>query len=125
MALDLRIATHGTHGNPRYTVYTVPNARQVFVELDILMHTEDHHDVRTTLTIDDDLAPKIEDEMRRSGASFKETVNRLLRLGLLAGEYREPAGHFRVRARPLGARSGLDFDNIGDLIETLEGPEAR
>jgi hypothetical protein len=81
--------------------------------------------VRTTLTIDDDLAPKIDAEMRRTGRSFKETVNRLLRLGLTTRQELGRPSRFEVRARPLGARPGLDLDNVGELLEQLEGPTRR
>jgi hypothetical protein len=81
--------------------------------------------VRTTITIDDDLAPKLEAEMRRTGRSFKATINHLLRLGLATRrELRKPT-KFEVRARPLGARPGLNFDNVADLLEQLEGPARR
>lgn len=37
--------------------------------------------MRTTLTLDDDVVALIEDERRRTGESFRATVNRLLRRG--------------------------------------------
>jgi hypothetical protein len=76
--------------------------------------------VRTTLSIDDDVASILDQEMRRSGNSFKETVNRLLRLGLMASKApgRKP---FVVTARPLGLPSGMSYDNVEELIESLEG----
>ena len=81
--------------------------------------------MRTTITIDDDLAPKLDAEMRRSGRSFKATINHLLRLGLATRrELRKPT-KFAVRARPLGARAGLDFDNVEELLDALEGPARR
>jgi uncharacterized protein (DUF4415 family) len=40
--------------------------------------------MRTTLTLDDDVVAKLKEEMRRSGRSFKETVNAVLRNGLNA-----------------------------------------
>jgi hypothetical protein len=83
-----------------------------------------HHDVRTTLSIDDDIAAILEQEMRRSGDSFKETVNRLLRLGLLAS--REPGKKkFRVVPRALGLPRGTNYDNVEELIESLEGAAHR
>ena len=81
--------------------------------------------MRTTLTLDEDVAARLRREMRRSGQSFKETVNTLLRHALAAKRTPRPASSFRVRARPLGLRPGLDYDNVGDLIEQLEGPQAR
>ena len=60
--------------------------------------------MRTTLTLDDDVAAKLRAEARKSGRSFKETVNQVLRLGLHTGE--KPAsksngnnGHSTLRAR--------------------------
>jgi hypothetical protein len=40
--------------------------------------------VRTTLTIDDDVATLLESENRRAGEPMKQTVNRVLRAGLTA-----------------------------------------
>jgi hypothetical protein len=59
---------------------------------------------------------------RRSGKSFKEVVNELLRVGLLEETKREPCKPFRVNARPMRARRGIDLDNVGDLLEQIEGP---
>ncbi|PYY05889.1 MAG: hypothetical protein DMG69_25080 [Acidobacteria bacterium] len=38
--------------------------------------------VRTTLTLDDDVAAKLRAEARRTGSPFKQLVNNLLRLAL-------------------------------------------
>jgi len=80
--------------------------------------------VRTTLTLDQDVWAKLRSEARRSGRPFKQLVNELLRRALV--ERRPaPVEPFRVRARALGVRPGLDYDNIGELLEQLEGPVAR
>jgi hypothetical protein len=42
--------------------------------------------VRTTLSLDDDLAHRLREESRKSGVSFKKIVNHFLRLGLTAGK---------------------------------------
>lgn len=81
-----------------------------------------HHDVRTTLTLDDDVKAKLDQEMRKSGKSFKEAVNYYLRLGLNAPARTKPAKPFVVRARPLGLPPGLSYDNVEELIEQFEGP---
>ena len=78
--------------------------------------------MRTTLTLDDDVVRKLKAEMHRSGKSFKETVNECLRRGLNARREIEPAKPLVVRARPLGLRPGLSYDNIGELLEQVEGP---
>jgi hypothetical protein len=38
--------------------------------------------MRVAITLDDDLATMIHEEMERSGETFKVAVNRLMRLGL-------------------------------------------
>ena len=78
--------------------------------------------MRTTLTLDEDIIAKLNAEMRRSGKSFKETVNNFLRVGLNMQREMKSAGRFKVRARPLGVVPGLNYDNIGELLEQLEGP---
>jgi len=78
--------------------------------------------MRTTLTLDDDVYHKIEDEVRTSGKTYKEIVNRLLRRALLTRSRTEPQEAFKVRCRRLGSRPGLNYDNIGELIEQVEGP---
>ncbi len=78
--------------------------------------------MRTTLTLDDDVAARLKAEERRTGQSFKELVNGLLRLGLSVRHASPRRGPFVVRARPLGARRGVSLDNIGELLEQVEGP---
>jgi hypothetical protein len=97
----------------------------VAADLDIMMRNGYHQDVRTTLTIDDDIAAKINAEMRRSGKSFKETVNEALRIGLNARKEFKSSEPFKVRARSLGTYPGLNYDNIGELLEHIEGPSHR
>ncbi len=78
--------------------------------------------MRTTLTIDDDVAFKLKNEAKKAvGKSFKEFVNETLRLGLIAREEsnRETSA-FRVRSRQLGVNKGLNYDNIGELLEQIE-----
>ncbi len=81
--------------------------------------------MRTTLTLDDDVADKLREESRKSGKSFKATVNDALRRGLSARSRPGGGGRFRVRARPLGRRPGLDYDRVSELLEQIEGPIAR
>ena len=86
----------------------------------------DHHNVRTTLTLDEDVADGLKAEVRRSGKPLGAVVNECLRLALLSnsGPVKEPP--FVVRARDLGTlRCGLSFDNVGDLLEEAEGPLHR
>jgi len=80
--------------------------------------------VRTTLTLDEDVRAKLEAEMRRTGRSFKDTVNETLRIGLTASRP-QPTKPFKIQARDLGARPGFNFDNIEELLDQIEGPMRR
>lgn len=80
--------------------------------------------MRTTLSLDDDVAKLLRSELRRSGASLKATVNHFLRLGLMATG-KQQRKQFQVHPRPLGLPSGLSYDNVEDLIEALEGATHR
>lgn len=81
--------------------------------------------MRTTLTLDDDVRAKLEAEMRKTGRSFKETVNEVLRVGLNARGEAKPAKPFKIYARDLGTRPGINFDNIEELLDQIEGPMRR
>ena len=65
---------------------------------------------------------KLKDRMARSGASFKATLNDNLRRGLEQPTEDELARPFRVRPRSMGLRPGIDLDNIGGLLDLLDGP---
>ena len=83
--------------------------------------------MRTTLTLDDDLAAKLVSLARRTGRPFRDVVNETLRQGLLQQPPSQTASErFVVRARDLGeVTPGLNMDNIGELLEQLEGPWHR
>lgn len=81
--------------------------------------------MRTTLTIDDDIAVLIEQERRRSGDSFKSTVNGLLRRGLTAERNPQPRKRFVIKPRKMGLPPGLSYDSIPDLLGAIEGPYHR
>jgi hypothetical protein len=78
--------------------------------------------VRTTLTLDDDVASKVKAEARKSGRAFKEVVNGLLRVALNTKRVPTANQKFKVDARPMGLLPGIDLDNVGQLLEQLEGP---
>src|SRR4029077_17308544 len=82
-----------------------------------------HHDVsmRTTLTLDEDLARQLQEMARRAGISFKEIVNDTLRKGINRGE--KPAAQiprFTVKPKACGFRSGVDPLRLNQLNDELE-----
>lgn len=81
--------------------------------------------MRTTLTLDDDVAALLRKEMGNSGLSFKEMVNHYLRLGIVQGKRGLARKPFEVKSRKLGLPPGMSYDCIGQLLEDLEGPLHR
>jgi hypothetical protein len=79
--------------------------------------------VRTTLTLDDDVASLLKKEARKSGESFKQVVNRYLRAGLNGKP--APRKPFKVTPWNLQPPPGQTFDKVEELIEFLEGPYHR
>jgi hypothetical protein len=77
--------------------------------------------VRTTLSIDEDVAKLLRMEMRRSGSPFKVIVNHFLRVGLMNSRKPERK-RFVVHPLPLKLPAGLSYDNVEELLEALEGP---
>ena len=78
--------------------------------------------MRTTITLDEDVIAKIRAKMQKTGASFKDVVNEMLRTGLLVAEKAAQQEPFKVNARPLGVRPGLNYDCMSELLEQVEGP---
>jgi hypothetical protein len=78
--------------------------------------------MRTTLTLDDDVAAKLRTESQRAGRPFREIVNETLRQGLESQRATAQRRAFKVTARDLGnLRAGLSVDNIAELVEHVEG----
>jgi hypothetical protein len=82
--------------------------------------------MRTTVTLEDDVAAKLKAEARRTGKPFKTVLNECLRVALSSGRERARAAPFRIEPRDLGAlRPGLSLDNVAELLDLVEGPESR
>lgn len=77
-------------------------------------------DMRTTLTLADDVAAAVERVRRERSVGLSEAVNDLVRAGLVQQRRATP---FQQKTHDLGP--GIDYSNIGDAIETLDGPAAR
>jgi hypothetical protein len=68
-----------------------------------------HHDVRTrtAVTLDPDVDRMLKEEMRPSGTSFREALNRAVRRGL-ADSVATQRKAFKLRPRRLSLRLGID-----------------
>jgi len=80
--------------------------------------------VRTTLTLDRDVADRLEKEMRRTRKGLKATINDALRRGLrMAGTSPRPV-RFEVRPHAFGVRPGIDLDRMNQLVDELDAEHA-
>lgn len=77
--------------------------------------------MRTTVTLDPDVAAKLRFLARERGVSFKAALNDAVRTGLTAGA--SPTRRFRVHARPLGVRPGVNLDKALSLAGEIEDTE--
>ncbi|MSU48921.1 MAG: hypothetical protein EXS37_07535 [Opitutus sp.] len=75
--------------------------------------------MRTTLTIDDDLAGILRRKSRELGKSFKELVNMALRKGL-AEDSTEKNHEVIVRPHDFGRNPGIDLNRLNQLVDELE-----
>ena len=82
--------------------------------------------MRTTVTLDDDVERLLRDTMHRTRRSFKETLNRAIRDGLMGR--RQPAGKlkpFVLTPRPMALREGIDPTALNKLADELEVDAVR
>jgi len=79
--------------------------------------------MRTTVTLDPDIAARLRSIARERGISFKEALNGALRRGLTSGD----AGSkrpYRLASRRLELRPGVDLEHALRLAGELEDAEA-
>jgi hypothetical protein len=79
--------------------------------------------MRTTLTLDPDVAAKAKLGAARLRKPFKEVINAALRVGLEEIMAPPAAKAYRTKPRPLGLRRGFSYDNISELIAAAEGED--
>jgi hypothetical protein len=76
--------------------------------------------MRTTVTLDPDVAAKLNELARQRGMSFKEVLNSTVRAGLAAEIAPRP---YRLPTAQLGLRPGLDLDGALRLAAAMEDDE--
>jgi hypothetical protein len=76
--------------------------------------------MRTTLTLDDDVAVRL--KQLKGFSSFKEAVNEALRAGLehLETPSTVPQRPYKVQAVDLGGLKIKNVDNIAEILDLLE-----
>jgi hypothetical protein len=80
--------------------------------------------VRTTLTIDEDVAVEIERLRRSRGATLKGVVNEALRLGLQQMQTPVRVKPFRTKTFDMGAPL-IDIDNVAQALAYSEGEDFK
>jgi hypothetical protein len=78
--------------------------------------------VRTTVSLDPDLAASLRELARQRGDSFTDTLNSTLRRGLAAGRARS-GRPYRLASRRLGLRPGIDLEHALHVAAELEDAE--
>jgi plasmid stability protein len=79
--------------------------------------------MRTTLTIDDQLAQALKERAHRSGKSFKQVVNETLRAGLVAAAARH-SRPYKIKPAALGGvLPGVNLDKALALADAIEDQE--
>jgi hypothetical protein len=79
--------------------------------------------MRTTITIDDEVAARLKELQHRSRSTFKDTVNAVLLRGLLAGGAPSSDPEFRVEPFAGGFASGLDSTKLNQLLDEWEADD--
>ena len=80
--------------------------------------------MRTTLTLDDDLAGLLRQQATTLGVSFKEIVNRTLRAGLSREMAPRDVPAPKTIPHSFGFRPGVDPDKLNQLADELEAEAA-
>jgi hypothetical protein len=81
--------------------------------------------MRTTLTLDDDVAAAIEHRRQERNHSLKQEVNELIRVGLMHVDEPLPeAPPFRVEPFDCGGLL-IDIDDMGPALDMLDAEEWR
>ena len=79
--------------------------------------------MRTTLTLDPDVAAKAKRGAAQLGKPFREVINAALRLGLDQVLKPPTTKTYRTQPRPMGLRRGFSYDNVAELLARAEGED--
>lgn len=79
--------------------------------------------MRTTLTLDPDVAMKLKKRMVDKNVTLKDTVNQALRCGLKELEKEKKRAPFKVIPHSFGFKPGIDLNRLNQLVDELEAEE--
>jgi hypothetical protein len=81
--------------------------------------------MRTTITLDDDVAAAVEAERRKEGRSLREIVNAALRNEFARKAQPQRRQVVRTRAVSLGGCRFPNLDNVAEVLAVAEGESFR
>jgi hypothetical protein len=82
--------------------------------------------MRTTLTLDDDVAAALDRRRREFNHSLRQEVNDLIRAGLVHVEQERPSvSTFRVEPLDIGKPLVDNFDDVSAVLAIAEGESYR
>ena len=79
--------------------------------------------MRTTLTLDDDVADFLKEQSRLHNKPFKQVVNEVLRRGMTPGLEAVEAPKFRIIPNRSGLFAGIDPRRLNQLNDRLEAED--
>ena len=81
--------------------------------------------MRTTVTIEDGLEKQLRQYAGKHSLKFKQALNEVLRKGLAETNRPRKTKVYKTRPKKIGLKPGLNYDNVAELLEQVEGPAFR
>lgn len=79
--------------------------------------------MRTTLTLDDDVADFLKEQNGIRGVSFKQVVNQLIRQGMTESGVPRKTGEFQVVPHDSEFLPGIDYMRLNQISDELEADD--
>ena len=76
--------------------------------------------MRTTLTLDDDVADYLKEQSKLRGIPFKQVVNQTIRNGMTPSGAKSDISRFEVTPHKSEFCSGVDLLKLNQLVDELE-----
>ena len=81
--------------------------------------------MRTTLNFDESVLDQARFIAEKSGLSFKAVINQAMRLGLDLLKKGQKKKAYQTKPQAMNLKKGLSLDHIQDLLDHIEGEDAR
>lgn len=79
--------------------------------------------MRTTITLDDDVARRLKELQHRSQRTFKDTLNAVIRRGLAVSDPPASDPPFRVESFDGGFAPGIDPTKLNQLLDEWDADD--